>query len=329
MLLSGVTSLSYSMLLTVELVYLIKVVGFNPLQLVFIGTIRQSVGFVFQLPTGILADMYSRRWVIVLGLLLIGCGYVIEGEVPVVTIVFATQVLIGLGVTLMDGADAAWISDEIGAEAVGPIYLRAARIGSLASLIGIALGAVLVNVGINLPLVTGGSIFIALSVLLAFIMPEHHFIPAPRESRNNFQQARYTLAVGVRLIRLRPVLVAILGVAVFSGVFSAGFDQLWNYYLLHSFTFPALGGLTSVTWFSIIEVCIVITSFCGISIVERFVNTANRRAVVITQLTINGIAVVSIFGFALAGQFFLALFAFFLFTTARGASPSLEQIWMN
>ena len=328
-LLSGASSLFYSMLLTIELVYLIKVVGFDPLQLVFIGTIRQSIGFVFQLPTGVLADMYSRRWAVILGLLLIGIGYLMEGAIPIVAVVFLAQVLIGLGVTISDGADAAWIADEVDAEQVGAIYLHAAQIGSLTSLLGIGISAVLVNIRINLPVVLGGSLFIALSILLAFVMSEHAFVPAPRENRNTFQQVRYTLSVGIRLIQVRPVLLAILGVAMFSGAFSAGFDQLWNYHLLRNFTFPALGGLTSVTWFSIIEVGIVITNFCGISIVKWVVDTNNRRAVVITQFVINGIAVASVIWFALAGQFVLALFAFFLFTTARGPILSLERVWMN
>ena len=328
-LLSGATSLFYSMLLTVELVYLIKVVGFDPLQLVFIGTIRQSVGFVFQLPTGVLADMYSRRWAVILGLLLIGTGYLVEGTVPVIAIVFADQVLIGLGVTLVDGADTAWIADEVGTEQVGAIYVHAAQIGSLTSLIGIAISAMLVNIRLNLPLVLGGILFIALSILLVFVMSEHSFVPAPRENRNTFQQVGYTLSIGIRLIQVRPVLFAILGVAVFSGAFSAGFDQLWNYHLLHNFTFPALGGLTSVTWFSVIEAGIVITQFCGISIVKWLVDTNNRRTVVFAQFVISSIAVASVIWFALAGQFVLALFAFFLFTTARGPSLSLEQVWMN
>ncbi len=327
--LSGASSLFYSMLLTVELVYLIKVVGFDPLQLVFIGTIRQSMGFVFQLPTGVLADMYSRRWAVILGLLLIGIGYLVEGAIPQVAIVFAAQVLIGLGVTLADGADAAWIADEIGAERVGPIYLRAAQVGSLTSLLGIAISAVLVNIRLNLPLVLGGSLFIALSILLVFVMTEHAFVPASRGNRNTVQQVHHTLRIGVQLMRVRPVLFAILGVAVFSGAFSAGFDQLWNYHLLHNFPFPPIGGLTSVTWFSVIEVCIVLTNFCGISLVKRLVDTNNRRTVVIAQFVINSIAIASIIGFALAGQFALALFAFFLFTTARGPSLSLEQVWIN
>ncbi len=327
--LSSAASLFYSMLLPVELVYLIKVVGFDPLQLVLIGTIRQSLSFVFQLPTGVLADMYSRRWAVILGLLLIGVGYLVEGAIPIVAIVFAAQVFIGFGNTLMQGADAAWISDEVGAERVGPIFLRAEQLGSLASLLGIAISAVLINIRINLPLMLGGSLFIVLSILLVFVMTEYAFVPAPRENRNTFQQVYYTLRVGRQLIRMRPVLLAILGVAGFSGAFSAGFDQLWNYHLLHNFAFPRLGGLTSVTWFSVIEVCIVITSFCGISLVKWLVDTNNLRAVVIAQFVINCIAITSIIWFALAGQFVLALFAFFLFTTVRMPSLTLEQVWMN
>lgn len=329
LMLSGALSLCYSMLLTVELVYLIQVVGFNPLQLVLIGTLRQSACFLFQIPTGVLADMYSRRWAVVLGILLIGTGYLIEGSFSALTIVFAAQLFWGLGMPLLDGADVAWITDEIGVEQAGPVFLRAAQIGSLTSLIGIALSAVLVNIHLNLPLVLGGGLLIVLSILLALVMPEHHFVPALRENRSTFQQMKYTVRSGVQLVRTQPVLLTILSVAVFSGAFSAGFDQIWNYHLLHNFTFPALGKLTSATWFSIIEAGIVLTSFCGTSIVKRCVDTNRQRTVVVALCIMDSLTVVSVFGFALAGQFTLALVAFFLLTTVRGPGQPLEQIWMN
>ncbi len=329
LLLSGASSLCYSMLLTVELVYLIQVVGFNPLQLVLVGTLRQSASFLFQIPTGVLADMYSRRWAVVLGILLIGTGYFIEGSFPAITIVFAAQIFWGIGTPLLDGADVAWITDEIGVEQAGPVFLRAAQIGSLSSLLGIALSAVLVNIHLNLPLVLGGGLLIVLAILLAFVMPEHHFIPAPREDRSTLQQMSHTVRVGIQLVRAQPILLTILGVVVFSGAFSAGFDQIWNYHLLHNFTFPALGGLTSATWFSIIEAGIVLTNFCGTSIIRRCVDTNRQRAVIVALCVMDGLTVVSVLGFALAGQFTLALIAFFLLTTARGPRQPLEQIWMN
>ncbi len=329
LMLSGASSLCYSMLLTVELVYLIQVVGFNPLQLVLIGTLRQSMCFIFQIPTGVLADMYSRRWSVVLGIILLGTSYLIEGSFPVLAVVFASQLFWGLGKTLMDGADIAWITDEVGAERAGSIFLRASQVGSLASLLGITMSAVLVNIRLNLPLVLGGSLLIVLGILLAFTMPEHHFTPAQREDRSALQQMIHTLRAGAQLVRLRPVLLTILSVAAFSGAFSAGFDQLWNYHLLHHFTFPALGRLTPVTWFSIIEAGIVVTNFCGTSIAKRCVNTTSYRAVVIALFVVYSFMVTSVIGFAIAGQFAPAMVAFFLFTTATGPRRSLEQVWMN
>ncbi len=265
----------------------------------------------------------------VLGILLIGIGYLIEGTFPVLAIVFAAQVFYGLGATLMDGADAAWIADEVGIEKAGSLYLRAAQVGSIASLLGIALSAVLVNVRLNLPLVVGASLFIALSIVLMLVMPERNFTPAPRENRSTLQQVGHTLRLSVHLMRLRPVILTILGVAVLMGAFSAGFDQLWNYYLLHDFTFPALAGLTSVTWFSIIEAGIVVTNFCGTSIATRYVDTNKYRTVVTALFVVDSIAVISLLGFVLARQFTVALVAFFLFTTVGGPRRSLEQVWIN
>src|SRR5947209_4160595 len=99
--LSGMSSLSYSMIFTIELIYQAKVVGLNPLQLVLVGSVQQSVNFLLQAPTGILADMYSRRWVVVLGLFLVGTGYLIEGFIPVFVVVLAAAGIRGLGSTLV------------------------------------------------------------------------------------------------------------------------------------------------------------------------------------------------------------------------------------
>ena len=67
------------------------------------------------------------------------------------------------------------------------------------------------------------------------------------------------------------MLLTVLGIGVFYGMFKVGFNRLWPYNLLHHFTFPALGGLTLVIWFCIIEAGIVVTNWIGIEIVRRCV----------------------------------------------------------
>lgn len=332
--LRGASSVFAALVYTVEIIYQAQTVGLNPLQLVLAGTVLQLVCFLAQPPTGVLADMYSRRWAVVVGLVLIGVGFLVEGAIPAFAAVLVGQVLYGLGATLMDGADAAWIADEIGAERAGPIYLRAAQIGWLCTLPGIAASAALGSVRLGLPIVVGGGLYVALGGVLALVMPEHHFTPAPREDRDSWQQMRHTFVSGLRQIRARPVLLNVLGVAALFGVFYAGFGRLWQYHLLHTFTFPplvvpGLGRLAPVVWFGIIEIVIALTSVLGIEVAKRRVDTSSHAGVAWALIAVNACELVGVVGFALAGQFVLALAALWLVTTAAGPRLPLEQAWMN
>ena len=134
LLLSGTLSLGNSMLWAVETVYLVKAVGLNPVQIVLVGTVLLGVNLIFQTPTGILADMYSRRLAVVVGLFVLGAGHIIEGAQASYLAVLAGTVIGAFGATMVSGADAAWIADELGADHVGSAYLRAAQLGALAGL---------------------------------------------------------------------------------------------------------------------------------------------------------------------------------------------------
>ena len=59
---------------TTNSLYEVTVAGLAPLQLVLIGTALEVSTFLFEVPTGIVADAYSRRLSIVIGYLLIGSG---------------------------------------------------------------------------------------------------------------------------------------------------------------------------------------------------------------------------------------------------------------
>ena len=70
--------LSFMLYATISSVYRIQTVGPNPLQLVLVGTALELSALIFEVPTGVLADTYGRRSVI-LGFILIGAGFSFEG----------------------------------------------------------------------------------------------------------------------------------------------------------------------------------------------------------------------------------------------------------
>ena len=47
------------MIVTVLMVYQVEVAGLTPLELVMVGTAMEAAAFVFEVPTGVVADRYS------------------------------------------------------------------------------------------------------------------------------------------------------------------------------------------------------------------------------------------------------------------------------
>ena len=67
---------------TVSMVYVVTVVGLDPLEMVLVGTVLELSGFIFEIPTGVIADVYSRRLSMVIGYMMVGGGFVLLGIFP-------------------------------------------------------------------------------------------------------------------------------------------------------------------------------------------------------------------------------------------------------
>ena len=67
---------------TVSMVYQVEMVKLNALQLILVGTMLEIVTFCLQMPTGALADLYSRRFCIIAGYMLIGSSYLLQSFIP-------------------------------------------------------------------------------------------------------------------------------------------------------------------------------------------------------------------------------------------------------
>src|SRR5439155_6816263 len=82
LILSSASSFFFTTIFTINLVYQLQVAHLDPLQLVLVGTVLEITVFLTQVPTGGLADVYSRRLAVIVGLALIGVGSLLEGSIP-------------------------------------------------------------------------------------------------------------------------------------------------------------------------------------------------------------------------------------------------------
>ena len=326
---SGASSLFFTLVFTVNIIYQATTVGLSPLQLVLVGTALEVSAFLFEIPTGVVADVYSRRLSIIVGFVLIGISFMIEGLVPRFGAIVVAQAVLGFGWTFTSGATEAWITDEIGESAAAQAFVRSSQIARLFGMIGIVISVALASIQINLPIVLGGVLMSGLGLLLIFVMPENGFQRMPRGDRTTWQVTTGTFHEGVRLVRLRRTLIIFLLVAFVVGFYSEGFDRLWQKHVLDDFVLPGIGVLQPVVWFGIISMVSSLLSIGFAEIVRRRVNLTDHLSSVRALMLIYAVMAAGMIAFSLMGNLWLALIAYWVVASVRSASGPIRTAWLN
>lgn len=327
---SAVWAAASSMMFTIMAVYFVQDVGMNPFQLVLVGTILEVTYFLFEVPTGVVADIYSRRLSVIIADLLLGVGFLLQGLIPVVGVIMAIEVVKAIGHTFESGALQAWLADEIGEKRLGPALLRQGQVMQVASFLGIGLGVGLGSIRLNLPVIIGGITLIGLSLLLALFMPETGFKrPQKGPDHSGLAEMGKTIRSSVGALRLNRIVLLFFVVEFFWGGHSEGYDRLWEAHFLENFTFPALGALEPVVWFGIINAVSGLLSILLAEYIRRRVDMNNHKqiaAVLFLSFSLVGVGVIL---FGAAGGFGLALGAVWLVGVARSIGGPLMYTWLN
>jgi MFS transporter, DHA3 family, tetracycline resistance protein len=316
----------FSLVFTVSSVYYVMTAGLDPLQLVLVGTMLEAAVFLFEVPTGVVADIYSRRLSVIIGVFLIGVGFILEGSLPLFLWIMLAQLLWGAGYTFTSGALQAWISDEIGEEQAGPAFLRGAQLSQFGAIAGTAAGTALGTLALNLPIVLGGALFIVLGGFLLLFMPETGFKPAPASDRTTLGNMLHTLKSGASIVKKRPALANILWIGVFFGLYSEGFDRLWVAFLIEDFSFP---WFEPVIWIGAMRGAAMLLIAAAAEIVRRKVDTNNPNRIgrVMAYLTIG--LVISLLAFALSRDLALAVMLYLAISVFREINYPLYTAWVN
>ncbi|PKN95269.1 MAG: hypothetical protein CVU44_00900 [Chloroflexi bacterium HGW-Chloroflexi-6] len=327
--LSFLISLFFSMIFVVMSFYEATVAGLTGLQLVLVGTTLEVVILLFEVPTGIVADAYSRRLSIVIGYFIMGSAFVIEGLFPFFGTILLASGLWGLGYTFTSGATQAWLSDEIGEEAANRAFLRANQFDLAGAFLGMIIAIPLGNLAVGLPILAGGAAIFVFAVFLALFMPETRFAPAKPEDRNNWQHMGDIFKKGIATVRSRPVLMAVLGVGFIYGLYSEGWDRLWVKYLVDNFTLPGLFGMNEVAFFGVLRGAGMLLSIVVTNRVEKNLDASHAPSIAKGMLWLTGLLAVGIFLFALAPSLAVAVAAIWLVSVTRNVLGPLYNAWVN
>lgn len=319
----------FSMMFVTMSLYEATVAGLAPFQLVLVGTTLEVSAFLFEIPTGVVADVYSRRLSIIVGYVLMGLGFLLEGFFPAFLPILLAQVIWGLGYTFTSGATQAWISDEVGEEKANQLFMRATRVGLVASLLGMGFAMLVGANNVALPIRFGAVGVLLIGFVLVFIMPETGFKPTSKEDRNNWQHMWHIFNEGVKSVRSQPRLVTVLGVGFFYGLYSEGFDRLWVKHLLDHFEIPVIFGNNQIAFFAILQITAAVLTIFAVRFVEQRVDSNSSIAIGRTMLIVTGSIIAAMLGFALSPLLFLTLSLYLTINILRSVRDPLNTAWVN
>jgi MFS transporter, DHA3 family, tetracycline resistance protein len=322
-------SLFFNILATTNLVYQVEVAHLDPLRLLLIGTVLELTCFVFQVPTGAFADAISRRLAVAIGCGLVGAGFIFEGLVPEFAAIAIAQVVWGVGATLSDGADDAWITDELGVDVAGGLFLRASQLGQASGLLGILIGVGLATIRLNLPIVAGGSLFVLLGVYLFFAMSKTGYRAIPRERRGPLTDMFIGIRRSLATVRRSRLIVIILAITVVWGLSGEGIDRLNQVHFLKDVGLPKFAGLSPVLWFGVISGGSTLIGIATTRIIRRRLDLQDQRQVTRLLFAATAARALMAAGFALATNLGIAITFFWLASAMRQAFGPVQRAWLN
>jgi DHA3 family tetracycline resistance protein-like MFS transporter len=308
--------------------FLVRVLVFSPLQLILMGTAMEATIFLCEVPTGVVADTYSRRLSVIIGFLGTGAAVILVGLSSTAWVVITLWALWGLSYTFTSGAYAAWITDEIGVENAGTVFLRGTRIGFAGALVGLGLMVVIGTQSLRAAVITGGAITFASGLACIVLMPENGFQRKPRSERQRaLKELRATAGAGVRFVRTQTLVLLLVATELIAGFGAEAFDRLTEAHILRDVGWS--GPVRPVVGFGLISTVIMIFGFFAITPVIRRVDRGGMGTVASLLVFFTVATIAAQVAFALAPSFALVIAFFMVALVARGFLSPLYTTWLN
>ncbi|MBN2047413.1 MAG: MFS transporter, partial [Anaerolineaceae bacterium] len=328
---SALAGMFFTIAFTMNMVYQVKVAHLDPLQLVLVGTALEISVFLFEIPTGVVADVISRRTSVIIGFAVMGLGFLLEGSFPIWIAILLAQVIWGLGYTFISGAMTAWITDEVGEAAAGSLFLKANQVTRVFEIFAIFISVGLASIRLNFPLLATGGGFLLLSMFLLLVMPEDGFEPTPEEDRETFNQLKMTLSKGFQLFRERRSLFNYFWIMLFYGLASEGYDRLQTIHFLEDIGFPVVFGQTfsDEVWFGAISVIGALLSIGFTALLRKKLDLSDQQMVVKVLMLMLVVVTLGMMVFALTDHPAVAMAMVLVVGMLRGNTSPLENAWIN
>jgi DHA3 family tetracycline resistance protein-like MFS transporter len=176
-------------------------------------------------------------------------------------------------------------------------------------------------------------LMLALGVILIVVMPETGFQPASRGERTSWSAAWHSMVVtageGMRLVRFTPLLSIFLLVATVLAATGEALDRLGEAHFIRVIGFPGVIHLEPIVWFGLISLGSSLLGLLAAEAVIRRLDTSTTARAANALFIINALRLAAIVAFGLAGNFWLALAAYWSVGLLGSVIGPIQDAWLN
>lgn len=334
----AVASFNSGLIFTSIWTFYYETLRLNLAQIALIFIVITVTGLLLEVPTGVIADSYSRRLSVIVGGIFIGLCYTGAGLFPIYAVILLGALLEAIGDTCVSGALDAWIADEVGAEHVGPVFARSIQVATPSHWVGVLLSiALAARFDYQMPIAIGGISWLLLTVVLIAVMPETFVSPAGAARRPIGAQLGAgwrTFREGLTLIRTRRAVLRLMVAGLFSAALLDSFYRFSRLQLLTSFalpvvTLPLVGTLKNNLWFGLFEVAQGALTFVGLGVLRRAAIFERPRALAGALVALHSLMLIGVLAFAGSAQLAIAIGAWLAVTVFGDLARPLVATWLN
>jgi len=267
---------------------------------------------------------------------------VMMGVYPIFAVALLTGFIEAIGDTCVSGALQAWITDEVGTEQVGKVFLRGRQISIPANWIGIVLSIALAAwFNCQVPIVLGGAMWFVLTIFLILFMPETNFqrvdgaaMPDRAALLRQFEPTLRLFADGVRLVRGSRTVMLLFVAQFFGMAFFSSFYKFSRANILQSFKLPililpVLGVLNENVWIGMREMLQGVFCLIGMEGVRRHIDLNQTGMAARVLIGVHILILMGLGVFAATGNLLLAMIAWLVVGGLQEIGNPITETWLN
>ncbi len=293
----------------------------SPLRLVLLGTALELTILLAEVPTGVIADVWSRKWAVCVAYACMGVAMAAVPFTPWFFALVGWQVLFAIGWTFQSGAATAWVTDESDRSADTMIVTHA-KWRAFGLMAGLPLTAAIGAWSVLAAMFVVGLVILLFSVYLAIAMTETRRFARHNSTGNTdttaplhpliaqrtrlWPEALRTARVGARRVRQQRVLIIMLISTAAMGAANQAIDSL-DVRRITNLGLPEITGTEAVlfigaVWFVMNALMLPLVTWLG-----RHIDSINTARATHLLMLLLGISSIGIFALALGPWLALAV----------------------